>query len=55
MGDCYVANDFDGFDLITERSPQQDMRLHITASTMAGLSFYAEEKFSLIVPPASAT
>lgn len=53
--DCYVANDFDGFDLITERSPQQDMRLHITASTMAGLSFYVEEKFSLIVPPASAT
>jgi hypothetical protein len=51
-GDCYVTNDSGVFELITERSPERpDTRLQITASTMPGLSTYAEEKFDLIVPP----
>jgi uncharacterized LabA/DUF88 family protein len=50
-GDWYVANDSGVFELITERLPERpDARLHITASTAAGLSIYAEEKFGLIVP-----
>ena len=50
-GDCYIANDSNVFELITERSPRTPKPLCITASNVVGLGIYAEEKFNLAVPP----
>jgi uncharacterized LabA/DUF88 family protein len=51
-GDCYVTNDANIFELITERSIQNPNthRLEMKSSNEGALRAYAEDVFSLIVP-----
>lgn len=51
-GDCYVANNSNVFELITERSPQKPNthRLEMKSSNEATLRSYAEDNFDLAVP-----
>jgi uncharacterized LabA/DUF88 family protein len=50
-GDCYVANDSNVYELITERSPENNThRLEMKSPNEATLRSYAEDMFDLVVP-----